>query len=136
MRGTMMDFPLTLTTLLERAGKLFSKIEIVSRRPDRSLHRTTYGEFYRRARNLAAALTKAGLERGDYRRRAARLPRSQICEVAVAGRLRVRQRNPPHFRRQVPEDQAARTVRQLGVGVSRSRPQAPHFALIRYDSWR
>ena len=65
MRGTVMDFPLTLTTLLERAGKLFGKIEIVSRRPDRSLHRTTYGEFYRRARNLAEVLTKAGLERGD-----------------------------------------------------------------------
>ena len=37
--GTMMDFPLTLPHLLERAGKLFSSIEIVSRLPDRSLIR-------------------------------------------------------------------------------------------------
>lgn len=65
MRGLMMDFPLTLPTILERAGKLFGAVEIVSRRPDRSLHRCTYGELYRRARALAEALTKAGLERGD-----------------------------------------------------------------------
>ena len=30
MRGTMMDFPLTLPTILERAGKLFPRVEIVS----------------------------------------------------------------------------------------------------------
>ena len=65
MRGTMMDFPLTLPTLLERADKLFSRVEIVSRRPDRSLVRTCYGNFYRRARQLASALTKLGLRSGD-----------------------------------------------------------------------
>src|SRR5467141_2360547 len=65
MRGTMMDFPLTLPTLLERADKLFSRVEIVSRRPDRSVLRTCYGNFYRRARRLASALTKLGLKPGD-----------------------------------------------------------------------
>jgi len=65
MRGLMMDFPLTLPTLLERAGRYFGKIEIVSRRPDRSLHRYTYADFYRRARALADMLTRAGLRRGD-----------------------------------------------------------------------
>ncbi len=65
MRGTMMDFPLTLPTLLERADKLFSRVEIVSRRPDRSILRTCYGDFYRRARRLASALTKLGLRPGD-----------------------------------------------------------------------
>jgi fatty-acyl-CoA synthase len=65
MRGTMMDFPLTLPTLLERADKLFARVEIVSRRPDRSIVRTCYGEFYRRARRLAAALTTLGLQPGD-----------------------------------------------------------------------
>ena len=65
MRGTMMDFPLTLPTLLERAGKLFPSVEIVSRRPDRSIVRTNYGDFYRRARRLASALTKLGLQPGD-----------------------------------------------------------------------
>jgi len=65
MRGTMMDFPLTLASILERAGKLFHRVEIVSRRPDRSIVRTTYGDFYRRARRLADALTKLGLRPGD-----------------------------------------------------------------------
>lgn len=65
MRGTMMDFPLTLTSILERAGQLFHRVEIVSRRPDRTIVRTTYGDFYRRARRLADALTKLGLRPGD-----------------------------------------------------------------------
>lgn len=65
MRGTMMDFPLTLPVLLERAGKLFHRVEIVSRKPDRSIVRTNYGEFYKRARRLADALTKLGLQSGD-----------------------------------------------------------------------
>ena len=60
MRGTMMDFPLTLPTILERAGKIFGRVEIVLRRPDRSITRRCYGEFYRRARRLGSALTKLG----------------------------------------------------------------------------
>jgi fatty-acyl-CoA synthase len=65
MQGLMMDFPLTLDKILERAGHLFGEVEIVSRRPDRSIHRTTYSHFYRRARLLADALQRAGLQRGD-----------------------------------------------------------------------
>jgi fatty-acyl-CoA synthase len=65
LRGTMMNFPLTVQPILERAGKLFSAVEIVSRRPDRSLKRTTYGEIYRRSRKLARALELAGMARGD-----------------------------------------------------------------------
>jgi fatty-acyl-CoA synthase len=65
MRGTMMDFPLTLKTILERAGKQFSKVELVSRRPDRSVVRTNYRVFSERARRLASALNKLGLRSGD-----------------------------------------------------------------------
>ncbi len=65
MRGTMMDFPLTLPTILERAGKIFPRVEIVSRKPDKSVTRSCYGEFYRRARRLASALTKLGMKPGD-----------------------------------------------------------------------
>src|SRR5215470_9778743 len=65
MRGTMMDFPLALPTILERSGKIFPRVEIASRKPDKSMVRTCYGEFYRRARRLASALTKLGLEPGD-----------------------------------------------------------------------
>lgn len=65
MRGNMMDYPLTLNHFLDRAEKLFFRSEIVSRRPDRSLHRYTYADFHRRARKLASALLKAGLKPGD-----------------------------------------------------------------------
>src|SRR6201982_3133268 len=65
MRGTMMNFPLTLPTILERSGKIFPRVEIVSRRPDRSIARTCYGEFYNRARGLSSALLRLGLKPGD-----------------------------------------------------------------------
>jgi fatty-acyl-CoA synthase len=65
MLGTMMRYPLTLTSLLERVGQLFPSIEVVSRIPGRSVHRTTYGESYRRARALAEMLQRAGIGRGD-----------------------------------------------------------------------
>jgi len=65
MRGTMMDFPLTLIHVLERVNKLFGKVEIVSRNPDKSLDRATYADLYKRARQLAQALLKAGLRKGD-----------------------------------------------------------------------
>lgn len=50
MPSTMMNYPLTLVHFLERAKLLFPKVEIVSRKPDKSLHRQTYADFYRRAR--------------------------------------------------------------------------------------
>ena len=65
MQSTMMQFPLTLAHLLARAGKLFPMSEIVSRLPDRRLHRHSYRDFHRRARALAGALQRLGLQRGD-----------------------------------------------------------------------
>jgi hypothetical protein len=41
MQGTMMSYPLTLIHLLERAGKIFPEGELVSRVPNRTLHRYT-----------------------------------------------------------------------------------------------
>ncbi|RMG61388.1 MAG: fatty-acid--CoA ligase, partial [Deltaproteobacteria bacterium] len=61
----MMDFPLTLTHIFERTPKLFGKTEIVSRMPDKSLHRYTYRDFYERTRRLAHALLEAGVKKGD-----------------------------------------------------------------------
>ena len=63
--GTMMDYPLTLDHLLVRAERMFPEVPVVSRLPDRSLHRSTYGQVARRARALAEALTRAGLRPGD-----------------------------------------------------------------------
>jgi fatty-acyl-CoA synthase len=65
MKSTMMAASLSLNHLLERAGQLFARGEIVSRLPDKSLRRHSYGEFHRRARALASALQKLGLKKGD-----------------------------------------------------------------------
>ena len=65
MRGLMMDFPLTIPTLLERARNEFNRVEVVWRRPDKSVDRYTFSDLYRRCRALAEALTRAGLTKGD-----------------------------------------------------------------------
>jgi fatty-acyl-CoA synthase len=65
MRATMMSTPLTITPILRRAARLFGDVEIVSRRPDRSLDRRTYRDFVDASARLAGALTKIGLRPGD-----------------------------------------------------------------------
>src|SRR5215831_14348470 len=65
MKGSMMDYPLTLQAILERIPKLYPGVEIVSRRPDNTLHRYTYADFYRRTKALGEALILAGLTPGD-----------------------------------------------------------------------
>lgn len=65
MHSTMMGTPLSLNHLLERAGRLFHRNGIVSRLPDKSLRRHSYGEFHRRTLSLASALRKLGLEQGE-----------------------------------------------------------------------
>ena len=65
MDGLMMDYDLTLYPLFERVGQYFPKTEIVSRWPDKSIHRSTYGEFYKRVQKFANALTRMGLRPGD-----------------------------------------------------------------------
>src|SRR4030095_8364128 len=63
--STMMDFPLTLSHVLDRAGRLFGASEIVSRLPDKSLHRYTYRDFHKRALALGGALQRLALKKGD-----------------------------------------------------------------------
>jgi fatty-acyl-CoA synthase len=65
MDGLMMDFPLTLRHLFDRVGLYFPAGELVTRRPDKSIHRTTYGEWHKRVQKLANALGRLGLESGD-----------------------------------------------------------------------
>jgi len=65
MNGLMMDFPLTLVHLFERVGAYFPSTELVTRRPDKTLHRTNYGEWHRRVQKLANALVKLGVKPGD-----------------------------------------------------------------------
>jgi fatty-acyl-CoA synthase len=65
LQGTMMRYGLTLTSFLERAGKLFPGVEVISSLPDNSVRRSTYTDLYRRARALGASLQQAGLRAGD-----------------------------------------------------------------------
>lgn len=60
-----MDFPLTTPRILDRARLYHADVEVVCRRPDRSLLRTTYGEVVRRARALASALRNLGVRPQD-----------------------------------------------------------------------
>ncbi|HSP73051.1 MAG TPA: long-chain fatty acid--CoA ligase [Gaiellaceae bacterium] len=65
MNGLMMDFQLTLPHFLRRAETYYGGKEIVTRLPDKSFHRYTWGDAMRRSRALAVALKNLGLERGD-----------------------------------------------------------------------
>jgi fatty-acyl-CoA synthase len=65
MDGLMMEYPLTLQHLFDRAGQLFASREIVSRRPDKSIERSSYGNFHGRVQKFANALQRLGLQPGD-----------------------------------------------------------------------
>jgi fatty-acyl-CoA synthase len=65
MHGLMMDYPLTVPALLRRTETQFERKMVVSRMPDRSLHRYTYRDCLSRSRRLAGALEHLGAGRGD-----------------------------------------------------------------------
>jgi fatty-acyl-CoA synthase len=66
LHGRMMDFPLTLTHLVDRARAQFPKSEIVSTLPDKTHCRMTYADFTGRVAQLANALTKKlGVKEGE-----------------------------------------------------------------------
>jgi fatty-acyl-CoA synthase len=65
MRGLMMDFPLTIPTILRRAESFFGHKEVVTRLPDRSIVRRPYSEVIDRAKRLAVALVELGVRPGD-----------------------------------------------------------------------
>ena len=49
MDGLMMEYPLTIEFILRRAEQLFGHKEVVTRRPDKSIHRYTFADFVPRA---------------------------------------------------------------------------------------
>jgi 3-(methylthio)propionyl---CoA ligase len=65
MRSTMMDIPLLVSSLLRHAAQYHADTEVVSRTLEGPIHRTTYGEVWRRTQRLANALAARGLEAGD-----------------------------------------------------------------------
>jgi fatty-acyl-CoA synthase len=64
MHGLMMDRPLLIRDIAERAERLFGDREIVSRMHE-GIERSTYGDAVRRARRLASSLQRLGVGPGD-----------------------------------------------------------------------
>ena len=62
MPHMMDDFPLLLSTLYDRAVRLFPDQEIVSVESDLSIRRQTYAETDDRIRRLAAVLETLGVD--------------------------------------------------------------------------
>ena len=65
MLGLMMDRQLTITSIMEHADKNHPNVEIVSVTCDEPRHRYTYGDAFRRTRQLANALIDYGIQSGD-----------------------------------------------------------------------
>src|ERR1700730_10411925 len=65
MNRFTMDYPLTVRSLVLRAESLFGAKEVVSELPDKTVHRYTYRDLAKRAKRLAVALRKLGVERGE-----------------------------------------------------------------------
>jgi fatty-acyl-CoA synthase len=65
MLGLMQDQPLLISSLIEHAARHHAGAEIVSRRTEGDVHRTTYAQAADRARQVANALGRLGLAIGD-----------------------------------------------------------------------
>ncbi len=63
--GSMDDYPLTLTSIIERAERFHTDRVVASRRPSGAITRTTLSACARRARQLAGALAELGVRDGD-----------------------------------------------------------------------
>jgi acyl-CoA synthetase (AMP-forming)/AMP-acid ligase II len=63
--GNIMNYPLTVTRLLERARTHFSAVELVTKRPDGTMHRYAYRAAYQRICRLANALKRLGVAPGN-----------------------------------------------------------------------
>jgi fatty-acyl-CoA synthase len=65
MNGLMMNYQLTLPTILRRAEQLYPHKEIATRLPDRSVHRYAYSDFVSRAKKLSVVLKDFGIRAGE-----------------------------------------------------------------------
>ena len=65
LMGRMMEMPLLVSSLLSHAARHHGTTEIVSRRFEGDLHRSSYAECELRARKLAQAFARLGCEEGD-----------------------------------------------------------------------
>lgn len=65
LTGLMMQMPLSISSLIVHADRHHGDTEIVSRRVEGDLHRTTWRDLHRRSRQMANALGSLGVVQGD-----------------------------------------------------------------------
>ena len=65
LRALMQDQPLLISSLVKYSAEYHGKREIVTRSLDRSVHRVTYSDLYKRIQRLANALGELGASPGD-----------------------------------------------------------------------
>jgi acyl-CoA synthetase (AMP-forming)/AMP-acid ligase II len=65
MLGLMQNHPLLISSLIEHAGNAHPNAEVVSRTLEGSIHRCTYADIERRAKQVASALTAKGVTQAD-----------------------------------------------------------------------
>ncbi|BFM12143.1 3-(methylthio)propionyl-CoA ligase [Simiduia litorea] len=65
MLGQMMNTPLTTTSIMNFAEKVYANSEIVSVTADNPNHRYTYADAFKRVRKLANVLSTLGAKKGD-----------------------------------------------------------------------
>jgi len=65
MNGSMMQLPLLISSLLVHAERHHGEQEVVSRRVEGDIHRTTYRELAARSRRMANALAGLGIKSGE-----------------------------------------------------------------------
>jgi fatty-acyl-CoA synthase len=65
MYGQMMQQPLLISTLITHAERHHGEQEVVSRRVEGDIHRTTYRELASRSRRMARALGALGVQQSD-----------------------------------------------------------------------
>ncbi len=65
MLGLMQDQPLLVSSILTHAARQHGDTEVVSRESSGVLHRSSYAKLERRARRLARALGRLGVQPGD-----------------------------------------------------------------------
>ena len=65
MRGLMQQRQLTISSVIDYATQVFGDVEVVSRTIEGTIHRYTYKDCARRARQFAHALSRLGIKPGD-----------------------------------------------------------------------
>ncbi len=65
MKGSMQDWPLLVPKILDHAALYHGEREMVTRSIEGPLRRTTYADLHHRARQVAKALDRMGVRKGD-----------------------------------------------------------------------